>query len=313
MNTTKTNQELSEYEIRWLISEELNHTIRSTENNLFNYWPFPNSTAVEAFRVGSSAHLSIELSMKFLLKAQGKETKKEHNLAPLLDLMSETTTTFLSKEGINTEALNTEALEKAFEAAISLYQIDSRKEGMCHTKSLKKYLCKTGSAYFFNNNIRYWPIEKPDENKVEEVVKLVPAIHLELLYVMRELLDPFHDKPWTVNDRVEHKVILETTGSARAELLPDDGTPDCAAGEFKRWIGSQGTLRDAMAAAIKQDFQISAHPEINELMRAGYENLKKQDDTAVRFFVDQAKGRMHFDPILGWGRGPIPRGKDGKP
>ena len=91
MNPTNINRELSEYDRRLLIREEVEHAIRNTQNNLFNYYPFPRSTAIAVSQVGPQAHLSIEKAMKFLLKAQGKTTKPEHDLAKLLGLMSETT------------------------------------------------------------------------------------------------------------------------------------------------------------------------------------------------------------------------------
>ena len=290
MNTTNINRELSEYDRRLLIGEEVEHAIRNTQNNLFNYYPFPKSTLIAASSVGPEAHLAIEKSMKFLLKALGKEPGCEHGLDKLLGLMSETTTTFLNKEGINTEFRIKEFLKKAFLEAIGFYQIDPNKKDMCHTKSLEKYLCETGNCKFFQF-IRYWHTDKPDENEVEKVIKLIPAIHLELLYAMYELLEPHHYAPWTVNDRVEVSVMRETTESGRADRLQYDENPDCAAREFMRWIRRQGTRRDAMAAAIKRDFQISDHPEINELMRTGCENLKKLDDPAVRFFIAQAEGQ----------------------
>ena len=306
MNTTKTNQELSEHDKRLLIINGAEATIQNNQGKLFNYAPFPRSTVDVVLSMGPQLHLSIEQSMKSLLKTQGKEAWG-HDLGELLGRMIENDKAFLNK---------------AFEAAIRFYQIDSSEEGMCHTESLEEYLRKTGTCGVFNRN-RYLLTDKPqkdepsenevEENEVEEIIKLIPAIHLELLYAMLELLEPVFDEPRTVNDRVEHSVWGETSDNARADMLPYDGTPNCAIWEFKRWIDSHGTRRDAMAAAIKQEFQISDHPEINEHMRTGCENLKELDDPAVRFFVDQAEGRMYLDPKGRWVRGPISRGKDGKP
>ena len=268
------SQTLSECDQKFLIVEEVRHSINSVQTDLFNYFPFPKSEAKSVSQRGPEAHLSIEKAMKFLLHRKAVKTGRSHGLESLLNLMNEA---------------DKEYLERAFREAVEFYLINPTDNGMGHTESLAKYLDKTGSEKFFTL-MRYWHIENPTEDKMNKIIKLIPAIHSELLYAMLELLMPIHAPLRTVNDRVEDQIIRTTTESQDASRLPYDGTLDCAASECIRWVRRYGTRKEAMTDAIKQRFQVSGYPEINDLFENSYHTLKHLNDPAVRFFIAQADG-----------------------
>ena len=113
-----TNEELTPYERDWLIREEVRRTIVSTSHDLFNYWTFPKSNAIDVSARGPQAHLAIEKSMKFILNEAGVETEDQHSLKILLDELEK------HQKG------SAQFLETAFLEARKFYGINSGKKGL---------------------------------------------------------------------------------------------------------------------------------------------------------------------------------------
>ena len=271
-----TNEELTCRDRHWLIREEVRRTIVSTSHELFNYWPFPKSNAIDVSARGPQAHLAIEKSMKFILNEAGVRTDNRHNLKDLLDEL----------ETVKKESA--EFLETAFLEARNFYSINSRKKGLGHARSLSGYLNETGNEKFFQL-MRYWHIEQPTDQSMQRIIKLVPVLHLELLYAIG-VLHEIPDTQRTVNDRVDIAVTRETTERASSILAYNDN-PDCPARECIRFFRQYETRSAAMAEAIKRKFQVGG-PEFNSFLERSYQNLKSSTDPAVRYFLAKAAGEM---------------------
>ena len=274
-----TNEELTCQDRHWLIREEVKRTIDSTSHELFNYWPFPKSQAIDVSARGPQAHMAIEKSMKFILDKAGVKTENRHNLKDLLDEL----------ETVKKESAN--FLETAFLEARKFYGINSRKKGLGHARSLSGYLNETGNEKFFQL-MRYWHIEKPTIESMERVIKLIPVLHLELLHAI-DVLHEIPDTQRTVNDRVDIAVTRETTERASSILAYNDNS-DCPARECIRFFSQYETRSAAMAEAIKRKFQVGG-PEFNSLLEQSFQNLKASTDPAVRYFIAKAAREIECD------------------
>ena len=274
-----TNEELTPYERDWLIREEVRRTIVSTSHELFNYWPFPKSNATDVSARGPQAHLAIEKSLKFFLAEAGSNVDRTHDLENLLGEL----------EQVQKDCA--QFLETAFQEAREFYCINPEKEGLEHTKSLSSYLNETGNGAFFQL-MRYWHIEQRTNQSMERIIKLMPVLHLELLYAIH-VLHEIRDTQRTVNDRVDIAVTRETTERASSILAYNDN-PDCPARECNRYFSQYQTRSAAMAEAIKRKFQV-AGPEFNRFLEQSYQNLKPSTDPAVRYFIAKVAGEMECD------------------
>ena len=261
---------------RAIIQVSVEDVIRILEDAPVRGHFIPYVTIAEVLNRVAIAHLSIEKAVKFLIReAKGDIVKgdivKDHHLGKRFRELKEH------------DSASAEFLEDVFVAARSHYGIYHESKGMKQFRRLETYLKTTGSDDAFNNDkgIRYWELYPTLENALLRQVHL--SIHMELLYGLHEILiEPDRDKE-TVEARVERAV--ETA------MFPNGGMVYCLAmaGEstakmYREWLNQFCTLREALADAVKGDFNLG-----NELAattaRSAYETLSDAKDQAVSHFA----------------------------
>ena len=256
---------------RAIIQVSVEDVIRILEDAPVRGHFIPYVTIAEVLNRAAIAHLSIEKAVKFLIREAKGDIAKDHHLGKRLRELKEH------------NSASAEFLEDVFVAARSHYGIDHESKGMKHFRRLETYLKTTGSddAFINDNGIRYWELYPTLENALLRQVHL--SIHMELLYGLHEILiEPDRHKE-TVEARVERAV--ETA------MFPNGGMAYCLAmaGEstaktHREWLSQFCTLREALADAVKRDFNLG-----NELAartaRSAYETISDAKDPAVSHFA----------------------------
>lgn len=221
-------------------------------------------TIVKAMNRMSIAHLSIERALKFLITEAGGTFDKDHDLPSRLEEL----------QRHDSEAAG--FLEEAFEDAVQHYRYNPNQANMGHLRSLKEYLRSTGSLKTFQT-FRYWELtQSPDERVLRQINLL---LHVELLYALREILSNPNGSRKKPTDRVEKAARDASVGSAWA--ASDTESRDLYIG----WIRGHGSIREAMAAAVKADFKVGdAYAE--KYTKTAYRKLTESSDPAVRYFAN---------------------------
>ena len=256
---------------RAIIQASVEDVIRILEDAPVRGHFIPYPTIAEVLNRVAIAHLSIEKAVKFLIREAKGDIVKDHHLGKRFRELKEH------------DSASAEFLEDVFVAARSHYGIDHESKGMKHFRRLETYLKTTASDDAFNNDkgIRYWELYPTLENALLRQVHL--SIHMELLYGLHEILiEPDRDKE-TVEARVERAVetaMFPNGGMSYSLAMAGEST----AKMYREWLNQFCTLREALADAVKGDFNLG-----NELAattaRSAYETLSDAKDPAVSHFA----------------------------
>ena len=224
----------------------------------------PQITIVQVMNRISIAHLSIERALKFLITESGGDFDKNHDLPSHL------------KELKQHNSAAAGFLEEAFQDAVQHYGYNPNAAHMGHLKTLTEYLKATGSDKAFQD-IRYWELGQ----SLHEVVlrQIYLALHIELLHAVSEIL-PAPNRPMDkATDRVERVVRDALIRSARGTSIKESHD------SYIGWIQGHGNFREAMAAAVRDNFKIGdAYAEDNT--RKAHLELTESSDPAVSYFAN---------------------------
>ena len=254
---------------RTIIQVSIEDVIRILEDAPARGHFIPYITIAEVLNRVAIAHLSIEKAIKFLILEKEKEFAKDHHLGNQFRK--------LKKYAPEPAAF----LEDVFKSSILHYGINDKSQGMTHFRRLDAYLDTTGSGDVLKKVIRYWELEPSLDSTLLRQVHL--SIHMELLYGLHEILiEP--GREWdTVEARVEKAV--ETA------MFPNGGMTYClatanerSAKMYRDWLNQFGTLREALADAVKRDF-ILGNELTAKTARSAYKALLDAKDPAVLHFA----------------------------
>ena len=224
----------------------------------------PQITIVQVMNRIPIAHLSIERALKFLITESGGNFEEKHDLP----------SRFEELKLHNTEAAG--FLEESFQDAVQHYRYNTKAPNMGYLKTLTEYLKATGSNTAFQN-MRYWELKQSLNEPV--LRKILLPLHVELLHAVRELL-LIPNRPMNkTTDRVERTVRDALGRYARGTSTKESSD------SYKEWLKGHRNFREAMAAAVKDDFKIGdAYAEDN--WRKAYLELTKSSDPAVWYFAN---------------------------
>ena len=220
-------------------------------------------TVVQVMNRIPVAHLSIERAMKFLITKAGGQFDEEHSLEGRLKELNE-------HDREAADFLNT-----AFREAVDHYGYNPKAPYMGHLENLQKYMHETGSNAAFQR-MRYWELEQSLNDDL--IRKIYPSLHLELLHALREiLLNPERPKD-TVTVRAERAAEFALTNNARGTSAED------SLDRYVEWLQRHDNFRQAMASAVKENFNIG-DDYAQETTRRAYAELMESKDPAVRYFA----------------------------
>ena len=220
-------------------------------------------TVVQVMNRIPVAHLSIERAIKFLITEAGGQFDEEHSLEGRLNELNEH------------DQDAADFLNMAFREAVEHYGYNPNAPYMGHLENLQKYMHETGSNATFQR-MRYWELEQSLNDDL--IRKIYPSLHLELLHALRELLlDPDRPKD-TVKARVERAARAALIDNARGTSAED------SVDRYVEWLKRHGNLREAMASAVKENFNIG-DDYAQETTRTAYAELMESKDPAVRYFA----------------------------
>ena len=216
----------------------------------------------------STAHLSIERAMKFLITEAGRPLIENHDLPSRLNELRQH------------EPASAQFLEEAFTAAVEHYQYNANALHMKHLQSLETYLRATGSDKHFQD-IRYWELTQSTNEDIVRKIDL--CLHLELLHAVWELLMPA--------GRTRENVSLRVEGAVQTALRPrnlayaPDTERELSVKSYLRWLNGFRSDRDAMTKALREgeapDEQFTL-----EMLKRAYQELSNSTDLAVRYFAE---------------------------
>ena len=248
---------------RYFVRQSVQDVIRILHGQPVRGDMIPQIAIVQVMNRISIAHLSIERAMKFLIEEAGGQYEETHDLPARL------------KELKQYAAAAAEFLEEAFQNAVQHYKYKPNATGMGYLKDLEEYLKAAGSDKTFQR-IRYWELGQSLDERILRQVHL--PLHIELLHALREMLfAPNHPRA-KVTDRVE--------GATRRALINPsrDTSSKESRDSYIKWLRRHGNLREAMAAAVRENFKIGdEYAEANA--REAFRELVQSDDPAVRYFA----------------------------
>ena len=216
----------------------------------------------EAMNRTSIAHLSIERAMKFLISEADGPTIQKHDLSLLLNELRQQ------------ERTSAEFLDEAFKEAVQHYQYNPNMPRMKHLQSLERYLKATGSGKDFQD-IRYWELNQSTEEIL--VGQIYPALHLEILRAVSELLMPPGETKKTISLRVEMAV--------QEAMLPQNLA--YAPGEsYIKWLREFETCRKAIRNGVRESAALPDDEFTRETIKEAHEQLRSSKDPAVKYFAE---------------------------
>ena len=257
---------MGEFERR-IVQISIEDVIRILEDSPARNHPIlPHITIAEVMNRVSIAHLSIEKTIKFLIRKAGGDFEKEHDLGDRFHELR-----LFDQESAN-------FLEIAFKAAVKFYGLDSATKGVKYLAELENYLKVTGSINRFND-IRYWELEDPFLVRVE-LQRVELSIHMELMHGLHEILIGPDRPRETVESRVERAVETAITGLSYGQGTMNGETLNF----FTKWVKECGSFGKALCAAVRCNFALENQLAAN-FSRVAYKTLLEAKDPAVRFFA----------------------------
>ena len=253
---------------RTVMQHSVTDAIKVLENNPVQPDMVAKLTIAQVMNRVSTAHLSIERTMKFLITEAGGPLVKDHDLPSRLNELRQY------------EPASAEFLEEAFTAAVQHYRYNANARHMKHLQSLETYLNATGSDKDFQD-IRYWELsQSTDEILVREIYL---SLHLELLHAVRELLMPSGRTKETVSLRVER--ALQTAMRPRNLAYAPGTDRELSVKSYLEWISRFQSDREAMTKALREGEAPDEQFTLEMLKRANQE-LSNSTDPAVRYFAE---------------------------
>ena len=224
--------------------------IKILENNPVQLDLIVELPIAEAMNRTSIAHLSIERAMKFLISEACGPTVQKHDLSLLLNKLRQQ------------EPTSAEFLDKAFKEAVQHYRYNPNMPRMKHLQCLERYLKATGSNKNFQD-IRYWELNQSTEEIL--VGQIYPALHLEILRAVSELLMPPGETKKTISLRVEIAV--------QEAMLPQNLT--YAPGKsYIKWLREFETRREAIRNGVRESAALPDDELIRETIKEAHEKLR---------------------------------------
>ena len=253
---------------RTIMRHSVTDAIKVIENNPVQQDMVAELTVAQVMNRVSTAHLSIERAMKFLITQAGGPLVKDHDLPSRLNELRQQ------------EPDSAQFLEEAFGEAVQHYRYNANAHHMKHLQSLETYLSATGSDQDFQD-IRYWELsQSTDEILVRQIYLL---LHLELLHAVRELLMPPGRKKETVSVRVE-RAVHEAMFPRALAYVPGTAR-EISLKSYLEWLKTFGSDREAITAAFRE----GAAPDddfILETLRKAHQELTNSTDPAVKYFEE---------------------------
>ena len=251
---------------RTVMQHSVTDAIRVLENNPVQPDMVAELTIAQVMNRVSTAHLSIERTMKFLITEAGGPLIKNHDLPSRLNELRQY------------EPASAEFLEEAFIAAVQHYRYNANARHMKHLQSLETYLNATGSDKDFQD-IRYWELSQSTDEIIVRQIYL--SLHLELLHAVRELLMPPGRTKETVSLRVETAVQKAT----RPRLAYATGTDEeVSVKSYLKWLNGFESDREAMTKASRKG-EAPDDEFTLELLRKAHQELANSTDPAVKYFA----------------------------
>ena len=243
-------------------------TIRVLENNPVRPDMVAELTIAQVMNRVSTAHLSIERALKFLItKAEGPLVK-DHDLPSRL------------KELREHEPAAAQFLEEAFTDAVQHYRYKTNARHMKHLQSLETYLEATGSDKDFQD-IRYWELTQSTDDVIVREIYL--SIHLELLHAAEELLMPPGRTKQTVALRVE-KAVQEALHPRNLANVP--GTDrEQSIRLYLGWLNGFLSRKEAITKALREG-EAPDDEFTLEMLNKAYQELANSTDPAVKYFAE---------------------------
>ena len=253
---------------RTVMQHSVTDAIRVLENNPVQPDMVAELTIAQVMNRVSTAHLSIERTMKFLITEAGGPLVKDHDLPSRLNELRQN------------EPASAEFLEEAFIAAVQHYRYNANARHMKHLQSLETYLNATGSDKDFQD-IRYWELSQSTDEIIVRQIYL--SLHLELLHAVRELLMPSGRTKETVSLRVER--ALQTAMRPRNLAYAPSTDRELSVKLYLEWMSGFESDREAITKALRE----GAAPEDEftlEILRKAHQELTNSTDPAVKYFAE---------------------------
>ena len=255
-----------EYKIR----ESINDVIRILDSAEIRPDLSPDTVIVQLTNRAPIAHLAIERGLKALI-AQSKPYEEGHSLSKLYQDLRE----------CNSDCAD--FLSEAFCDAVGFYGYNVKSKGFRHFQSLQDYFSKVGGEKAFEL-LRYWPIEESPSG--ENPIGLIsPPIHRELLCALSCLFQQFDRK--TVNARVECEVANKVTETREFSDIPYENLRHESLPRYRKWLDrNHGAYRYTLKKVFRSGFEAKGEDRYWSMnLRSAYDDLRKSEDPAVRYFV----------------------------
>ena len=252
---------------RIVMRHSVTDAIRILENNPVRPDMIPELTIAQVMNRVSTAHLSIERAMKFVITEAGGPLVKNHDLPSRL------------KELRQHEPDSAHFLEEAFKEAVQHYRYNAHSSHMKHLQSLEKYLEATGSEKDFQD-IRYWELTQSTDDILVRQIYLL--LHLELLRVVRELLMP----PRRTKEIVSLRVERAAQKAMRSHLSYALGTDEeLSVKSYLKWLNQFESDREAMTKAFREG-EAPDDEFTLEILRKAHQELSNSTDPAMKYFAE---------------------------
>ena len=253
---------------RDIIQTSVEDTIRILEDCPVKGFIVPQIALVQVMNRVSIAHLSIERTIKFLIRESGGTFEEIHGLGKLYQQLAQN------------DRVSAGALESAFQAAVRHYRFNPNATNMRHFKAIERYLETTGSDQAFQD-VRYWELNQ----SLEEILlrKIFLNIHLELLHGLSEILISHRRPMATVDDRIE-RGIKDAILQFGDRWYESESIREYPVGSYNHWLTRHRNFKDALLEAVKEGFEIGDAIACKS-MRMAYEQLLESKDPAVRYFA----------------------------
>ena len=255
--------------------------LNSLEDDINSLQSMPITTILKRI---STAHLSIEKSIKFLImKAKDVENipkdLKTHDLSLIFEELK------------TCDSASACFLEDAFEDAVHFFRCQTDLPEQNHFSSLSKHLETVGNQDEFIKR-RYLDLEKQEISEVENRISL--TMHLEILHALKQLISLKRENREFVKKRVERLISEELKESRQEKCSPFSSGYSVTEKTFYGWI-SHNSPSKIMSDTIKRDFKIetpySCMNEIvkNKILKDAHDKLTKSGDRAILYFLETVK------------------------
>ena len=267
---------------RAVIRHSVRDAIKVLEDQPVRPDVFAELTVMQIMNRVSSAHLSIERAMKFIITEAGGPLIKDHDLPSRLNKLRQY------------EPESAKFLEEAFGEAVRHYRYNANAAHIKHLKSLETYFEATGSDKVFQE-IRYWELtQSTDEILVRQIYL---TLHMELLHALKEiLLAPQRPKD-TISARVERAV--RSAMSPRRELIYTEGTDkERSIKAYIEWRRGFKSFREAITVASREGIA-NGDEFILGIINKAFQQLVTSKDPAVKYFAETLTvlPKQHRDAI----------------